>query len=35
LSEDCRLLLESASEIIDVNYWEDPPYKEVVDKLEK
>ncbi len=34
LSEDCRLLLHNAGEIIDVNYWEDPHYKVVVDKLE-
>lgn len=34
LSEDCRILLNNASEIIDVNYWEDPHYKVVVDKLE-
>jgi sulfate permease, SulP family len=34
LSEDCRLLLNNASEIIDVNYWEDPHYKVLVDKLE-
>jgi SulP family sulfate permease len=34
LSEDCKLLLENASEIIDVNYWEDPHYKVIVDKLE-
>lgn len=33
LSEDCRLLLDNASEIIDVNYWEDPQYKVAVDKL--
>jgi SulP family sulfate permease len=34
LSEDCRLLLNNAAEIIDVNYWEDPHYKVLVDKLE-
>jgi SulP family sulfate permease len=34
LSEDCRLLLNNASEIIDVNYWEDPHYKVIVNKLE-
>jgi sulfate permease, SulP family len=34
LSEDCALLLNNASEIIDVNYWEDPHYKVLVDKLE-
>ena len=34
LSEDCRLLLDNASEIIDVNYWEDPHYKVIVNKLE-
>lgn len=33
LSKDCRLLLDNASEIIDVNYWEDPQYKVAVDKL--
>lgn len=35
LSEDCRVLLNNASEIIDVNYWEDPHYKVVVVKLEQ
>lgn len=34
LSEDCRLLLNNAAEIIDVNYWEDPHYKVVENKLE-
>ena len=34
LSEDCRILLNNASEIIDVNYWEDPHYKVIVDTLE-
>lgn len=34
LSEDCRVLLNNASEIIDVNYWEDPHYKVLVNKLE-
>ncbi len=34
LSEDCKLLLDNASEIIEVNYWEDPHYQLVVDKLE-
>ncbi|MFT7031702.1 MAG: SulP family sulfate permease [Cyclobacteriaceae bacterium] len=33
LSEDCLALLDNASEIIDVNYWEDPKYKLVTDKL--
>lgn len=33
LSEDCVALLDNASEIIDVNYWEDPKYKLVTDKL--
>jgi SulP family sulfate permease len=33
LSEDCRQLLDNASAIIDVNYWEDPKYKLVVDEL--
>lgn len=33
LSEDCLVLLNNASEIIDVNYWEDPTYKLVSDKL--
>jgi SulP family sulfate permease len=33
LSEDCIALLDNASEIIDVNYWEDPKYKLVTDKL--
>ncbi|ABE51386.1 SulP family inorganic anion transporter [Methanococcoides burtonii] len=27
LSEDCRVLLDNASAIIDVNHWEDPHYK--------
>jgi SulP family sulfate permease len=35
LSEDCRLLLDNAAAIIDVNYWEDPHYKVVVNKLEE
>ncbi|MGV3529710.1 MAG: SulP family inorganic anion transporter [Flavisolibacter sp.] len=34
LSEDCRLLLDNAAEIIDVNHWEDPHYKVIVSKLE-
>ncbi len=34
LSEDCRILLNNASEIIDVNYWEDPHYKVIVNTLE-
>jgi sulfate permease, SulP family len=34
LSEDCRILLNNASEIIDVNYWEDPHYKVIENKLE-
>lgn len=34
LSEDCRKLLDNASAIIDVNYWEDPKYKLVLDALE-
>lgn len=34
LSEDCRKLLDTASSIIDVNYWEDPKYKLVLDALE-
>lgn len=34
LSEDCRILLNNASEIIDVNYWEDPHYKVLDNKLE-
>lgn len=33
LSEDCRQLLDNASAIIDVNYWEDPKYKLAVDEL--
>ena len=35
LSEDCRQLLDKASAIIDVNYWEDPNYKVADDKLEQ
>ncbi|MCK9150691.1 SulP family inorganic anion transporter [Methanobacterium alcaliphilum] len=34
LSEDCRMLLDNASEIIDVNHWEDPHYKIADDQLE-
>jgi len=34
LSEDCKILLNNASEIIDVNYWEDPHYKVIVNTLE-
>lgn len=34
LSEDCRLLLDNASEIIDVNLWEDPRYKIADNQLE-
>jgi len=33
LSEDCRLMLDNASAIIDVNYTEDPKYKIVSNKL--
>ncbi|GAA5521357.1 SulP family inorganic anion transporter [Aliifodinibius salicampi] len=33
LSSDCRNMLDNASAIIDVNYWEDPKYKLVSDKL--
>jgi len=33
LSEDCRLLLDNASKIIDVNIMEDPKYKVADDKL--
>ncbi|MBV1766775.1 MAG: STAS domain-containing protein, partial [Methanobacterium sp.] len=32
LSEDCRLLLDNADEIIEVNHWEDPHYK-IADNL--
>jgi sulfate permease, SulP family len=35
LSEDCRMLLQNAAAIIDVNYWEDPHYKVVVNRLEE
>ena len=34
LSEDCRLLLDNASAIIDVSYWNDPHYKVIVNELE-
>jgi len=34
LSEDCRRLLDNASSLIEVNYWEDPKYKLVSDELE-
>lgn len=33
LSEDCRTLLDNAAAVIEVNYWEDPKYKIVSDKL--
>lgn len=33
LSEDCRMMLDNASAIIDVNIWEDPKYKIVSNKL--
>ncbi|MEQ6122035.1 SulP family inorganic anion transporter [Reichenbachiella sp. MALMAid0571] len=33
LSGDCLALLDNASELIDINYWEDPKYKLVSDKL--
>ena len=33
LSADCRSMLDNASAIIDVNYWEDPKYKLVSDEL--
>ncbi len=33
LSEDCRRLLDNASAIIDVNYYEDPKYKVAVNEL--
>lgn len=33
LSADCKNLLMNASEIIDVNVWEDPTYKVVVDRV--
>ncbi|MEX1189702.1 MAG: SulP family inorganic anion transporter [Bacteroidia bacterium] len=33
LSEDCRLLLKNAEEIIEVNIMEDPTYKVAVDKI--
>jgi hypothetical protein len=31
LSEDCRLLLAKAAEIIDVNHWENP-HQKVIEK---
>lgn len=34
LSEDCQLLLENASEIIEINYWEDPKYNIPSNKLD-
>lgn len=34
LSDDCRILLDNASEIIDVNHWEDPHYKIPLNQLE-
>jgi len=33
LSDDCRLLLKNADEIIDVNVMEDPYYRVAVDKI--
>lgn len=33
LSDDCRLLLKNANEIIDVNVLEYPNYKVVMDKI--
>lgn len=33
LSEDCRKLLDKAEAIIEVNYYEDPTYKVVVDQV--
>lgn len=35
LSDDCKLLLKNADEIIDVNLLEDPHYKVVVDKIQR
>jgi len=35
LSKDCKILLENANAIIDVNVLEDPTYKLVVDKMPK
>lgn len=34
LSADCRMLLDNAAEIIEVNHWEDPRYKIADDQLE-
>ncbi|RYZ00314.1 MAG: SulP family inorganic anion transporter [Chitinophagaceae bacterium] len=34
LSNDCRLLLDNAAAIIEVNHWEDPKYKVIDDRLE-
>jgi len=33
LSDDCRLLLKNAEDIIEVNVMEDPHYRLVVDKV--
>ncbi|MGI4804592.1 MAG: STAS domain-containing protein [Janthinobacterium lividum] len=33
LSEDCRILLENAKEVIDVNIYEDPTYYVVTDEI--
>lgn len=33
LSSDCKKLLKNAEEIIDVNVWEDPTYKVMVNKI--
>jgi len=33
LSPDCKNLLRNTSEIIDVNIWEDPTYKVMIDRV--
>jgi SulP family sulfate permease len=33
LSPDCKKLLKNAEEIIDVNVWEDPTYKVMINKI--
>jgi SulP family sulfate permease len=33
LSKDCIRLLDNAKDIVDINYWDDPSYKVMADKL--
>jgi hypothetical protein len=34
LSEDCRVLLDNAASLIEINHWEDPRYTLPLDQLE-